>query len=80
MGMGVRDSLPRLRPGVEDDPVPAVADTLGHRDLVCLGHHLSQQRVVRCGERGEIRIVIVRYHQYMRGRLRVYVAESNCSR
>jgi hypothetical protein len=74
------NGLPRLRAGIKDNAVPAVADSLGQRDLMRLGHHLSQDPVASRGERREIRIVIFRYHQYMRGCLRAYVTESNGSR
>ena len=79
MGVGMPNRLPRLRPGVEDDAVPAVADPVGHSHLMSLGYHLSQQTVTRHGERGEIRVVSFRYHQHMRGCLRANVTESNCS-
>jgi len=80
MGVGMSDGLPRLRPGVEHDAVPAVADPLIHCDPMGLGRHFSQQPIVRRGQRGEIRKVNFRYHQHMGRCLRTYVAESNSSR
>src|ERR1035437_10550684 len=79
VGVGVGHGLPCLRAGVEHDAVSAVADSLVHRDLMGLNCHFSQQPVARRGERGEVRIVLFRYHKHMRRSLRAYVAESNCS-
>jgi len=71
--------LPGVRAGVEDDPVSAAVDPLGHRDLVSLGRHFGQQPVTRRRERGQVRIVIFRYDKNMRRCLRAYVAERNGS-
>jgi hypothetical protein len=56
------DGLTRLRPGVEHDAVPAIADPLIHRDLMGLGCHFSQQPIARRGQCGQIRKVNFRYH------------------
>jgi hypothetical protein len=77
VGVRMANGLPSLGAGVENDAVPAVANTFGQRDLMCLGHHLSQQAVVSQRERRQIRIVIFRYHKHVRWRLRAYVTESN---
>jgi hypothetical protein len=45
-----------------------------------LSRQFSQEAVARRGERGEVRIVLFRYHKHMRRGLRAYVAKSNCSR
>src|SRR5215469_6270992 len=75
VGVGVEDRLPGLRPGVEDDPVPGLADPFVLRDLVRQDGHLVQQAVVGRGERGQIPVVVLRYDQHVAGCLGVDVPE-----
>src|SRR6516225_47636 len=75
VGVGVEYRLPGLRPGVEDHPVPGLADPLVLGDLVRQDRHLVQQTVVGPGERGQIPVVVLRDDQHMGGCLGVDVPE-----
>jgi hypothetical protein len=70
------DRLPRFWTGVEHDPVPAVGDALGDGDLVRLADELVEQAVTGAGQGGDVRVMVARDHQNVRGRLRVDVPES----
>ena len=73
--MRVPDGLATLPACVEHDPVAAGVDALGDRDLMCLADKLVEQPAARGGERGDVRIVVARDHQDVRGRLRGDIAE-----
>ena len=76
MGVHVPDRLPRFWTGVEHDPVPAAGDALGDGDLMRLGDELVEQAVTGDGQGGDVRVMVARDHQDVRGRLRVDVPES----
>src|SRR5215471_5803689 len=75
VGVGVEHGLPRPGTGVEDHPVPGLADPFILGDLVRQGHHLAQQAGVGGGECGQVGVMVPRYHEHMGGRLRVDVPE-----
>src|SRR5215831_18650876 len=75
MGVGVKHRLARPGTGVEDHPVPGLAHPFVLGDLVRQGHHLAQQAGVGRGQRRQIGIMVLRYHQHVGGRLRVDVTE-----
>ena len=77
MGVHMPDRLPGFWTGVEHDPVPAVGDALGHGDLVRLGDELVEQAVTGTGQGGNVRVMVARDHQDVRGRLWVDVPESD---
>ena len=73
MRVHVVDRLAGLRPGVEHHPVAG----LGNACVAChqrrLSRDLAKQAVVGLGERGQILMVLFRYHQNVHRRLGVYV-------
>jgi hypothetical protein len=77
VGVRVEHRLAGTRAGVEHQPVPGVADTLGDCYLMCLVHHLGEQPVPGFSQR--CRVLVVRFgnDQNMDGRLRVDIAERN---
>src|SRR5260370_35981158 len=79
VGVDVKDRLPRLSPGVEDDTVAVGRDALGVRYLLSLERHLGQQPSVGAGERGQVRIVLLGDDQDVRRRLRVDITKCECS-
>ena len=76
MGVHMPDRLPGFGTGVEHEPVPAVGDALRDGDLVRLGDELVEQAVTGAGQGGDVRVVVARDYQDVRGRLRVDVPES----
>lgn len=77
MRVHVTDRLPGFLAGVEHDPVSAVSDTLGGGDLVRLGDELVEQAISGAGQGGDIRMMIARDHQDVRGRHGIDVAEGD---
>src|SRR5580693_6763708 len=77
MGVHMPDRLSRSGTGVEHDPVSAVGDALGDGDLVRLGDELVEQAVTGAGQGGDVRVMVARDHQDVRGRLRVDVPEGD---
>ena len=76
--MDVRHLLPGIRAAVEDDAIAGAVDALGHRDLVRKTGHLIKQAAglgAGPGDGREVNVMFFRYDQYMRGRLRVDIAE-----
>src|SRR5579864_7054624 len=57
MRMRMVYGLPSLAASIEHNPITAVGDALGYRDLMGLGRHLGQQTVSGSREAGQIRIV-----------------------
>ena len=77
MRVHVPDRLTTFAAGVEHDPVAAAADALGNGDLVRLPDELVEQSVTRASQGGDVRIVVTRDYQDMRGRLGTDVTESD---
>ena len=77
MGVHMPDRLPGFGTSVEHDPVPAVGDALRDGDLVRLGDELVEQAVTGAGQGGDVRVMVARDHQDVRGRLWVDVPESD---
>src|SRR5215469_6541139 len=77
MRVHVPDRLPRFRTRVEHDPVSAVGDTLVGGDLVRLGDELVEQAISGTGQGGDVRNMVARNHQDVRGRLGIDVAEGD---
>ena len=73
MRVHVVDRLARLRPGVEHHPVAGFRNAC----IACyqrrLSRDLAEQAVVGLGERGQVLMVLFRYHQNVHWRLGVYV-------
>jgi hypothetical protein len=78
--MHVGNRLARLRPGVEDDTVSGVGDTLTDSYLVGVGDDVGQQPVVCLRELGHIGVVLTRDNKYVNGSLRINVAERDGAR
>ena len=75
VGVHVIDRLPRLRAGVEHDPVAGFRDPLRPGDLPGQARHLVQEPVPGLGHGGQVWVVLLGYNEYMRGCLRVDVPE-----
>ena len=80
MSVDVGDGLPGLRAGVEDDPVAALCDALGHSDLVSMGDEIGKQPVACGGQLSHIGMVVARDHEDMDGSLRINVPEGDRAR
>lgn len=75
MGVDVRDRLPRLRAGVEDDAVATAVYPLRLGHLVRLLRDLGQQPYISLGQRRQVWMMILGDDKDMCGRLRVDVAK-----
>lgn len=73
--MGVGHGLRGVGAGVEDDAVPALRHSLGHRDGVGFGRHLLQETAAGLRDGSDIGIMFSRYYQDVGGRLRIDIAE-----
>lgn len=76
----VIDGLTRVRPGVEDHPVAALADPLALSDLARVLDKVTEQVTVGGRERGQVGVVLPRDYQHVHGGLRVDVAEGESPR
>lgn len=76
----MRDALPGLCPGVEDDPVAAVGDALGQGYLVGMRDEVGKQPVAGGRQLGQIGVVVARYHEDMDRGLRIDVPERDRAR
>jgi hypothetical protein len=73
----MRDRLPGVRPGVEDDPVTVAGDPLGLGHLMSVGDDVGQQAVAGRRQIGQVGVVRTRDHEDVDGRLRVDVTEGD---
>jgi hypothetical protein len=73
----VPDGLPAVLAGVEYDPVSAVGNALGGRDLVCRADDFVEKAAARGGEGRHVGEMIPGHHQNVRRRLRVDVTEGD---
>jgi len=72
--------LTGMTAGIEDHPVSGYRDALGPRHLVSLTRHFGQQVSTGHSQRGQVGIVILRYHEYMNRSLRIDITKCECAR
>src|SRR5260370_41907587 len=75
MGVDVPDGLPRLRAGIEDDPVAGIRDALGDGDIMSVPDHLGQQTVPRSRQLAQVGVMGARDNEYVYRCLRIDVTE-----
>jgi len=75
MRVHVPHRLPRLRSGVEHDAVSGLIDTFRFGYPLRLAGQFIEQPAPSLGSRGQVRIVLLGYHEHMSRRLGVDVTE-----
>jgi hypothetical protein len=75
--MDMLDGLAGVGAGVENDPVTALSDTLGHRNLMGMRRNGGQQALLSRSEFSQIGVMRPRDDKHVNRRLRIDIAESD---
>jgi RNA polymerase sigma-70 factor (sigma-E family) len=75
--MDMLDGLAGVGAGVEDDPVTALSDTLGYRNLMGMRRNGGQQALLSRSEFSQIGVMRPRDDKHVNRRLRIDIAESD---